>query len=358
MGVLDTVDLGRLSELPGLSAEVHKFAGLMKQSPEDFIVEEIPAYEPCGHGNHVYLWIEKRGVSAEQLLTRLAKVLGISRQDIGMAGMKDRQAVTRQFVSVPTLDEERLESFNSQEMRILASKRHSHKLRTGHLRGNRFCVFVRDVPNKAFALATSVKDRLLVDGFPNYFGNQRFGRERDTLETGLNLLRGKLLPSELSRSRRKFILRLALSSVQAALFNHMLAERIEDGLTHRVVPGDVMQRRRSKACFLASDVGAEQQRFENRETVVCGPMFGPKMKTAAGKIADREANILRQFDLHLDDFKRFKKLTCGTRRAYLVWPEDLTLESEPDGVRFRFDLPSGTYATTMLREFITEPNAD
>ena len=143
--------------------------------------------------------------------------------------------------------------------------------------------------------------------------------------------------------------------MQAGLFNRILAERIQDGLLHRVLLGDVMQRRGSKGCFLVCEVHIEQQRFDNRETVVSGPMFGPKMKSAAGEVASRESKVLGRFELNEDDFQRFKRITRGTRRGYLVWPEELTIEPETDGLRFRFCLPSGTYATTLMREFIKEP---
>jgi len=324
---------------------------LSKDRAEDFRVEEIPAYAPEETGEFLFLWVEKRGLSAEQLVSHLARCLQIAHQEVGTAGMKDRQAVTRQMVSVPQRCLGLLESFSHEQIRVLEVHRHRHKLRTGHLQGNRFSILLRNVGPDALPRAQAIAERLAVTGVPNFFGNQRFGREAETLKLGLELLRGTKSPGSIPRARRKFLLRLALSSVQSALFNRALVERMEEGLVSRVLPGDVMQVVASGGPFVVEDAEREQARFDSREIVISGPMFGPKMKQPAGEAAPREARVLEAAGIPVEAFERFANLTPGTRRPYLIWPEGLAIGSESDGLRLEFTLPSGCYATVVLREF-------
>ncbi len=339
------------AELPHLTSDLPGVGGLLKRAPDDFIVEEIPAYEPSSEGEHLFLWIEKRDTSAEDLTRHLARVLNVDRNDIGVAGLKDRRAVTRQFVSVPAVAEPQLNNIDTDSIRLLASTRHQNKLRTGHLRGNRFSILIRDVVPNAHERAVRIAAVLEKTGFPNYFGQQRFGNEGGTLETGFDLLRGIRKPRDLPRSRQRFLLRLSLSAVQSELFNRVLSERITDGLIQTVLDGDVMQVVESRGCFVVEDADREQQRFNAQEIVTTGPMFGPKMKQPAATVADREAAALESCQLEASAFTTFRKLTSGTRRPLLIHPQDLSIDPAADGLRFQFALPSGTYATTLLREF-------
>jgi tRNA pseudouridine13 synthase len=325
--------------------------GRFKQTPEDFEVEEIPAYAPNGEGEHLFLWIEKRGVSAEQLTRHIAETLGIKPHDVGMAGLKDRQAVTRQYVSVPAKLVDEPAVLDTDAIRVLRSARHANKLKTGHLRGNRFEIVLRDTLPDAFSQAEAIAARLRQGGFPNYFGEQRFGSGGETLALGLELLRGTKTLDDIPRSRRKFLPRLALSAVQSWLFNEALSDRLRDGLADRVLPGDVMQVVASGGPFVAEDVQREQQRCGAGETAVSGPLFGPKMRQPTGEPAQREAAVLTRAELPPDAFRKFPKLTMGTRRPYLVRIDELSIEPHESGLRFRFTLPSGVYATTLLREF-------
>ena len=336
--------------LPYLTADLPGTGGVLKQQPEDFEVEEIAAYEPEGAGEHLFLWIEKRDVSAEQLTRHVTRALGIPAGEVGVAGLKDRCAVTRQYVSVPANGEGDVARIDTEQIRVLRTARHRNKLRTGHLKGNRFSILARDVPDDALRTAQPIAERLAARGFPNYFGDQRFGREGETLALGLDLLAGRRTPRHLPYSRRKFLLRLALSAVQSHLFNTALAERVRDELTDRVLAGDVMQVVASGGLFLAEDPADEQLRSDAGEVIATGPLFGPKMKQPAGEAAAREARVLEQSGLGAADFEKFHKLTSGARRPYLVRPQDLTVTLESEGLRVRFALPSGAYATSLLRE--------
>src|SRR5260370_33819138 len=124
-----------LSPPPLLTSDLPGIRGRMKQTPEDFEVEEIPAYEPSGQGEFLYLWVEKRDMGAEYFFRQIAKRLDIPLSEVGAAGMKDRQAVTRQMISVPSLAEDRLHQIEGDGVRLLKVSRHSNKLRPGHLHG-------------------------------------------------------------------------------------------------------------------------------------------------------------------------------------------------------------------------------
>jgi tRNA pseudouridine13 synthase len=330
--------------LPGIGGE-------LKHLPGDFEVDEIPAYLPSGTGDHLFVWIEKTGVAADQLTRHLARVLQVPLQDIGMAGLKDRQGITRQYVSVPAHCAEQLPAVETDRIRVLHAARHPNKLRTGHLRGNRFSILLRGVAENALPRAIAIRERIDRQGFPNYYGEQRFGRADETAQLGFDLLRGTKTPADIPAARRKMLLRLGLSAAQSELFNQALKQRLTDGLLHQVCAGDVMQVVASGGMFVSDDAAADQARFDRREIVVSGPMFGPKMKPPRGEIAEREARLLEAAGLRAEDFSRYKKLTLGTRRPYLVWPDDLQLAAEPEGLRFRFSLPTGSYATVLLREF-------
>lgn len=344
-------------DLPYLTAGLPGIGGTLRQIPEDFEVEEIPEYHPSGEGEFLYLWVEKRGLSAEQLTSHLARELGIAHQDIGMAGMKDRHAVTRQQLSVPRRCGDLVATFTHPQIRILRYAAHRNKLRPGHLLGNRFGILVRDVSPDAVSRADAIRTRIEQHGCPNYFGEQRFGRDAQTLTLGFQLLRDETNPYKIPKARRKFLLRLALSAVQSALFNQAVAERMADGLLHCALVGDVMQVTASGGIFTVEDPLREQPRLDAGEIALTGPIYGPRMIPTRGEIALREERLLAAHNLVPAQFEKYKNLTPGTRRQYLVRPKEFTITPEPDGLRFRFVLPAGAYATVLLREFMKNANA-
>lgn len=321
--------------------------GLIKQSPEDFFVDEIPAYEASGEGEFLFLHIEKRGLATPDLLRHIEQVLSLSPSDIGFAGRKDANAVTRQYVSIPASADDLVNRIDSDQIKVLGVKRHSNKLKTGHHRGNSFRIVVRDAAPDSFDLAEVLVAEIQQNGFPNYFGDQRFGNDGTTDDLGFRMMRGERV-RRLSRDG----LRFTLSAVQSRLFNAWVAERIADGLSHQVLEGDVMQVATSKGPFVVTDVPVEQARYDSHETVLSGPIFGPKMKQPEEIPAEREQAILDRFDLPREAFSKFKKLTLGTRRPMVIWPDDLVVQNVEDGIEFSFTLPSGVYATCLMRELL------
>src|SRR5947209_273127 len=203
-----------LAPPPLLTADLPGIGGRIKGEPEDFEVEEIPAYAPSGSGDYLYLWVEKRDLGAEYFARQVARRLDIPVGEVGTAGLKDRRAVARQMVSVPAHVEARLPQLEGEGLRVLAVHRHGNKLKPGHLHGNRFRILVRDVEAGAAERLGPILDRLRVTGLPNYYGPQRFGHDGETVRLGLALLRKE--PPPVSASGRRpnvrspFLRKLAL----------------------------------------------------------------------------------------------------------------------------------------------------
>ncbi len=153
------------NDLPGIG-------GVIKERPEDFLVDEQPLYEAKGEGEHLYLFVEKRGQTTSDVVRRVAKMFHVRRSDVGYAGLKDKQAVTRQHLSVylpdASNDEKFLSRFEFTPFKLLWSQRHANKLRRGDLSGNRFVIYLRGVDASAAVAAKTVLDRMMETGVPNY----------------------------------------------------------------------------------------------------------------------------------------------------------------------------------------------
>lgn len=337
---------------PLLTADLPGIGGRIKQEPEDFEVEEIPAYEPSGAGSFLYLWVEKRDMGAEYFVRQVARRLGLHTGDIGTAGLKDRRAVTRQMISVPEQVADRLDELNGEGIRLLRHSRHGNKLRPGHLRGNRFRVLIRDVDPAASERLPPLLARLEQQGLPNFYGPQRFGHDGETARLGFAMLAGTPAPGQARpvNIRNPFLRKLALSAAQSALFNEYLRRRLQDGLLRRVLPGDVMAKWPVGGMFTAENVAVEQARLERGETVPSGPIFGRKMFLAKGTAAEREAAVLAAADIPADAFRRFGTLLAGTRRHNFVYVDALSAAVDTNGILLSFTLAAGSYATVLLQE--------
>lgn len=163
-------------------------AGRYKLVPEDFEVEELPAYAPSGEGEHLFLRIRKRGLSTHEAVARIARTLGLAPAQVGVAGLKDAQGVTTQWLSVQGVEAQRVESLAERDLEVLELARHRNKLRIGHLRGNRFRIRLREVAAEDRERVREVLVELERRGAPNYFGEQRFGLRGDTWRIGRALL--------------------------------------------------------------------------------------------------------------------------------------------------------------------------
>jgi tRNA pseudouridine13 synthase len=335
--------------LPYATASLPGSGGAVKATPEDFRVDELPAYEPAGAGPHLWLRVEKRGRTTRDVVRALAAALGVPDRDAGWAGMKDRQAVTTQWLSFPVARDPDPQALGGEGFRVLEASRHGNKLRPGHARGNRFAVRVR---GGDLARARACADALASAGLPNFFGAQRFGAAGRNAEVGKALLLGDGGPEARRAGRDRFLRRLCLSAYQSLLFNRWLAERMADGLLATAIGGDVLKKLDTGGLFVCEDPAVDGPRVERFELSPAGPMFGHKLRPlAAGPAAEREARLLAGEGVTLGDFARGGGETEGTRRAGRV-PIAVELDPDPDGYVARFTLPKGSYATVVLREIV------
>jgi tRNA pseudouridine13 synthase len=321
-----------------------------KSSPEDFVVEEIPAYPPSGSGEHLYLTFRKRLCTTDEAVRVLARALGADPRGCGYAGQKDKVGVTTQAATFPVpmkVDPAPLLSaFEDSRITVLDWARHNGKLKPGHLHGNRFIVVLRDVPAEA---AEGIADtiRAAKDGFPNAFGPQRFGRDGDNPERALGWLAGK---DRGPRDRRDH--RMLFSALQSLLFNELLARRVADGSWSSILPGDVAKKHDTGGLFTVPASGPELEDAERRarEGLVSatGPIFGASMRWPEAEALALERAVLEARGLEPRSFDAFRSLGEGTRRPLRVFAEDVEVEPIPGGLRARFVLPKGTYATTLL----------
>ena len=333
-----------VASIPLLTADLPGCGGSFKTVPEDFEVEEVPAYEPCGEGQHLFLWVEKRGHGTPEVAKQLARHFQVPEREVSYAGMKDRQAITRQLFCLPAKAEGLAASFCDADVKLLWWKRHKNKLKSGHLRANRFGVRLRGVRDAAAAQA--VLARLRAVGVPNAFGDQRFGAADDNADFGKRLLLGQKLP----RAPDRFQRRLYLSAYQSLLFNRLLAARLADGTLARALEGDVLKKHETGGEFVCTEPAVDQPRVEAFEVSAAGPMFGPKMTAAAGPVALAEAALLKEENLTLETFERGRGETEGARRLYRVPLEGAEAIVDGADLKLSFTLPKGSYATVVLRE--------
>lgn len=312
------------------------------------MVDEEPAYEPCGKGDHLYVQVEKKGWSMERLLLHLRDALDISQGEIGYAGLKDQHAVTRQWISVPIRCEERLEKVENGAVRVVDTARHTNKIRTGHLRGNRFNILLRGTPENRVDAVRKVTDWVAANGMVNIFGNQRFGRDLESARVGRDVVAGAMRISGMSRLKRKF----SISAIQSYLFNLYMRERMAEERLRKVMVGDVMKKRDTGGLFVAEDVAEVQARLDAGKLVVAGPIFGRKMVRAAGDSGQFEIEVMAKIGMNHYSFDSFHSYGAGTRRPLLTFPEEIEVEGCKSGIRMRFFLPKGCYATVLLREVL------
>jgi len=327
---------------------------LIRRVPEDFEVEELPLYHPSGSGDHAWLWIEKRGLTTQQVIATFGEALGIRAVDIGVAGQKDRWAVTRQFVSIPGRFATAASAIGRPGLRVLNVSFHKNKLRTGHLQGNRFALRLAPADGIVWTeadrtLVQSRLEQLQATGFPNYYGVQRFGRGGGTIQDGLRLLRGRLPKDYWPENQSRSMTRLVLNAVQSGIFNLVLAERVVAGTAGTPQPGDVVIRQGGIKPFLLTE-GRDNSGF-----LPAGPLPGPEMVRSAGNVLQSEERALGLLGTGWRDFTRFSRITSGGRRKCLEYPLEGSVKLDSDGcLVLSFVLSSGTYATALLREIAAE----
>ena len=343
---------GHNAPLPYLTASLPGIGGVFRSSPDDFIVEELPSYPPSGLGEHLYLFVEKVGLSTDAVLAHLVRQMGLPLFAAGYAGKKDTQARTRQWISLHTPQDPDPLTLEIPGLKILTISRHTNKLRLGHLAGNVFKLIVRDVahPEAMAPLALQIQEQ----GFPNYFGSQRLGRGYSNVHAGQKLLEGERSP----RGNLNQV-RFSTNAYQSALFNRVLSLRLErTGDVTTLLTGDLAVLHRNGAHFSVTEenLSSEQERVLKGETSPSAPLFGYKVPLASGIPGALETSVLAAQGLTLEDFRLGGKRVSpkGERRAIRAMAYDFSWRRvpgvEPVLMALEFRLDRGVFATSLLRE--------
>jgi len=320
-------------------------------------VEEIPAYDPCGEGPHVYVRLTREGETTASLRRRLADSLGLSPDQVGYAGLKDKHARSTQTFSLLVEDLDKTVKVELDGVTVESPPvRHRNKLKPGHLRGNRFTLALRNMdcpPAEAKERLEAIARACEPTGWPNYFGPQRQGTHGDNWLQGLAMLRGRGGGGK----KKPWLRKLLLSAWQSERFDSWLAARLGAGAFDALLAGDVAKKTDTGGLFDVEDPDAELPRLRRHDIVFTGPMFGFKMRAPAhdSPAAAAEDELLEEAELPPTALKRCR--LPGTRRPARLHPGDLTLSPGPRGetLTVSFSLPKGAYATTVMREFMKTP---
>jgi tRNA pseudouridine13 synthase len=319
-------------------------SGLLRRSPDDFEVEEDLGFEPEGEGEHLWLWLEKRGMNTDQVARHLARIAGVRRGDVGYAGLKDRNAVTRQWFSVhlPKADMEQAAQWHDAQWRILCVAKARRKIRRGSLRGNRFIIKLREMNGDKRAVEARLQ-WIAGRGVPNYFGEQRFGD--DNIARAEAMARGKLSVKD------RHLRGIYLSSLRSALFNAVLARRVRDATWDRALNGEALNLNGSRSFFVADTVDdAIFRRLATGDIHPTGPLWGRGEPPSRGEASGLEKAIV-------DACPQSWKQACidaameQERRQLRLIVQGLRWQWRGDGVlQLEFALPAGAYATAVIRE--------
>lgn len=320
-------------------------------APEDFVVHEIPLYPQSGTGEHLYARVEKRGFTTPAMVRAVTRAAGVDERDVGYAGLKDKHAVTRQWLSLPSKARPPSEWKLPEGITVVEHTRHSNKLRTGHLLGNRFRITLVTSDLEALEKATPLAERLRTSGLFNYYGGQRFGRRGEGLAQALTWLRDGAKLHGLPR----FLTKLYPSVLQAEVFNRYFSARRALGM-NRLLLGEVVRLNNAGAMFAIEDVGREAARLTSGDIHLTGPIFGPKARPTAQEAAALELAQLEELGLNDDAREKLARLAPGTRRDLVAPISDLELRWAGVGrLELEFALPSGSYATEVIRQFTRSP---
>jgi len=317
--------------------------GKFRSRPEDFIVEEINAFEAHGEGEHLLLTIEKRGLNTAFVARELASWTGINEMGIGYAGMKDRHAVTRQRFSVhlPKKIAPDFDSLHIDGVKLLEWQWHNRKLPRGALAGNQFTLLLRDIEAEKSSLENRLS-QIRDHGLPNYFGEQRFGRERANVGMALKMFAGQ----RVKREQRS----IYLSAARSEIFNAVLAARIGSGNWLSALEGEVWMINGSHSIFGPEAFTDElKSRAEKLEIHATGAMWGK------GEL--RTQSVVREIELavansHVELCQGLEAADMKQeRRALRIQVRDLSWEwPELHQLKCHFSLPPGAYATELLAE--------
>ena len=319
--------------------------GVFKASPADFrVIEELP-FEPDGEGEHLLVLIEKTGHNTDWVSGQLARHCGLQRRDISYAGRKDRQGITRQWfcLSLPGKPDPDWVGFETDTLTVIRQARHRRKLRTGALRANQFAITLREVSGEK-AVIDQRLSLIAEEGVPNYFGPQRFGHNNRNVEKALALFDGTL---RLPRNKRS----MYLSAARSWLFNRALSDRIAQEQWQVLLPGDVLGFQDSNSLIFDEPDEALVQRFAQKAVCATGPLWGRGRLPSGADCQALEHASCEPYKMLCDGLENVG--LNQERRVLLLLPQGLEWHWEGEQtLHLHFRLPKGTFATSVLREFI------
>jgi tRNA pseudouridine13 synthase len=318
--------------------------GAFKTVPEDFQVEEVLGYELTGEGEHIYVWLEKQNLNTAFVAEQLAKQFNMPLRQVSYAGRKDKNATTRQWfgLHLPGKIDPDFAQFDLEGAKILHHIRHNKKLKIGNLKSNKFTLIVRELESAedlAYRL-TQVKS----SGVPNYFGPQRFGNNDSNLRLGQTLIDGQTVRN---RNKRN----LAISALRSWLFNQVGSERVSQSLFSSPLDGDAMMLSGSNSFFVNDGTDTQlTDRMNNRDIQLSAPLWGK------GELG----STLKARQLENDVTSHYRALCQALegigleqqRRAISLYASNMDWQLDADQLTLQFELPSGCFATSVLRELI------
>ena len=343
---------------PYVTNEIPGIGGRLRSSPSDFVVEELPLYEPADEGQHLFVRLTKRELTTKDVERSLQKLFDLPRGAIGFAGMKDKHAVTTQTFSLnvgcqppefATVDAQKIAE--ALPVQVQWARFHHNKLKAGHLLCNRFTVIVRGLDvslSTALLRSQAVTELILAHGLPNYFGPQRFGIGGGNVEKGRALLLRKAYVKD------KWLRRFLISAYQSFLCNSYLGARVGRDQFHTLLDGDVAKKMDTGGIFEVEDLAAEQLRYVAHEISFTAPMYGTKMRAAQREAGALEDEIAAASGIAADQWRKAR--FDGTRRLGRILTPDLTVHGQEENgeanLALTFTLPKGSFATTVLREMM------
>ncbi len=327
-------------------------AGLIRTDPEDFLVEERLGFEADGGSGHYLLLVEKRNANTLYVAKCLARAAGVAPGDIGFAGLKDRRAVARQWFSMPARNvRPSAAGLEGDGFQVLEVHPHSRKLRRGALAANRFCLRIRELRGDFSALNERLQT-IAGRGVPNYFGPQRFGRGAANLLQVSDWIDSQRLPRD--RAARGFL----LSAARSLAFNAVLGRRVADDCWDRLLPGEIASLSGSSSVFRVSEVDEElARRCREGDIHPSGPLCGAGDMQPGGESASSEQRVL---EMLAPLPERLAEVVAAERRALVLRPSQLAWTASNQELELSFELRSGSYATSLLREAVsaTVPQAE
>jgi len=328
---------------------------VVKSRPEDFRVDEELKFSPDESGGHALLRVEKRNANTEWVARLLARHAGVRRVDVGYAGLKDRAAVTTQWFSIDLKGKPEPDwaEIGREDIVVLEESRHGRKLRRGALRGNRFTLRLREVSGDRAHLEQRLA-RIARTGVPNYFGEQRFGRD--------NLNQAAAMFADPGRRVRRFERGLYLSAARGWLFNQVLSRRVAEGTWERAVSGDAMVLDGSHSFFVIDEPDADiDARVTKGDIHPSGPLWGRGELPTRDKARQLEECSLAPHQEWCRGLERAgleqqrRPLRVIPARLQWSWGEERDIYKKvetTDCLELSFALPAGAYATSLLRELV------